>query len=92
MELLRSMNIVVEFEKENIRTNDPTSNLLFSLMCSIAQDESRSISENIRMGYQARYKRGEYNLGNNRILGYDCVCGKLVPNQEIGRASCRERV
>lgn len=82
VELLRSMNIVVEFEKENIRTNDPTSNLLFSLMCSIAQDESRSISENIRMGYQARYKRGEYNLGNNRILGYDCVCGKLVPNQD----------
>lgn len=82
VELLRSMNIVVEFEKENIRTNEPTSSLLFSLMCSIAQDESRSISENIRMGYQARYKRGEYNLGNNRILGYDCVCGKLVPNQD----------
>ena len=29
-----------------------------------------------------RFKRGEYNLGNNRILGYDCVDGKLVPNKD----------
>ena len=41
-----------------------------------------SISENIRWGYQERFKRGEYNLGNNRILGYDCVDGKLVPNKD----------
>ena len=81
-DLLRSMNIVVEFEKENIRSDDPTSSLLFALMCSVAQDESRSISENIRMGYQARYRRGEYNLGNNHILGYDNVDGKLQPNQD----------
>ena len=82
VELLRSMNIVVEFEKENIRTDDPTSNLLFALMCSIAQDESRSISENVRMGIQAKYKRGEFNLGSNRILGYDTVNGKLTPNED----------
>lgn len=81
-QLLLSRNIIVEFEKENIRTDDPTSSLMFSLMCSIAQNESRSISENIRMGYQARFKRGDYSLGNNRILGYDCVDRKLVPNED----------
>ena len=80
-ELLRSKNITVMFEKEKLRTDEPTSNLIFSLMCAIAQDESRSISENVRWGYKERYKRGEYNLGNNRILGYDCVDGKLVPNR-----------
>lgn len=80
-ELLRSRNITVVFEKEKLRTDEPTSNLIFSLMCAIAQDESRSISENVRWGYKERYKRGEYNLGNNRILGYDCVDGKLVPNR-----------
>lgn len=80
VELLRSRNVAVLFEKEHIRTDEPTSNLIFSLMCAIAQDESRSISENVRMSYRSRFKRGEYNLGNNRILGYDCVDGKLQPN------------
>ena len=77
---LLAQNIVVEFERERIRTDDPASSLLFSLMCAIAQDESRSISENVRQSHQARVKRGEYDLGSNRILGYDTVDKKLVPN------------
>ena len=80
-DMLRTRNVTVEFEKENLRTDDPTSSFIFSLMSAIAENESRSISENIRWGYQERFKRGEFNLGNNRILGYDTVDGKLVPNQ-----------
>ena len=80
-DLLRTRNVTVEFEKENLRTDDPTSSFVFSLMAAIAENESRSISENIRWGYQERFKRGEFNLGNNRILGYDTVDGKLVPNK-----------
>lgn len=81
-DMLRLRNVTVEFEKEHLRTDDPTSSFIFSLMSAIAENESRSISENIRWGYQERFKRGEYNLGNNRILGYDCVDGKLVPNKD----------
>ena len=77
-DLLRTRNVTVEFEKENLRTDDPTSSFIFSLMAAIAENESRSISENIRWGYQERFKRGEFNLGNNRILGYDTVNKKLV--------------
>ena len=51
-------------------------------MSAVAQDESHSISMNVKMGYRSRYKRGEYNLGNNRMLGYDCIRGKLVPNKD----------
>lgn len=80
-DMLRLKNVIVEFEKEHISTADTTSSFIFSLMSAIAENESRSISENIRWGYSERFKRGEYNLGNNRILGYDCVDGKLVPNQ-----------
>ena len=80
-DMLRTRNVTVEFEKEHLSTDDPTSSFIFSLMSAIAENESRSISENIRWGYSERFKRGEYNLGNNRILGYDCVDGKLVPNQ-----------
>ena len=81
-DMLRLKNVTVEFEKEHLRTDDPTSSFIFSLMSAIAENESRSISENIRWGYQERFKRGEYNLGNNRILGYDSVDGKLVPNKD----------
>ena len=56
--------------------------MMFSFLSTIAQDESRSISENVKWAYRERFKRGEYNLGNNRILGYDSVDGKLVPNKE----------
>ena len=81
-DMLKLKNVIVEFEKEHISTADTTSSFLFSHMSAIAENESRSISENIRRGYRERFKRGEYNLGNNRILGYDCVDGKLVPNQD----------
>lgn len=81
-DMLKLKNVIVEFEKEHISTEDTTSAFLFSLMSAIAENESRSISENIRWGYSERFKRGKYNLGNNRILGYDCVDGKLVPNQD----------
>lgn len=74
--------VEVVFEREHISSADPSSSMIFSLMSAIAQDESRSIGENIRWGYQERYKRGEYNLGNNRILGYDTINRKLVPNQD----------
>ena len=83
-DMLRSRNISVEFEKEHLKTDDSTSTFIFSLMSAVAENESRSISENVRWGYQERFKRGEYNLGNNRILGYDSVDGKLVPNGDAG--------
>ena len=79
-DMLRSKNVTVEFEKEHISTADATSSFIFSLMSAIAENESRSISENTKWGQRERVKRGEYNLGNNRILGYDCVDGELVPN------------
>ena len=81
VDMLRLKNVTVEFEKERLCTDDPTSVFIFSLMSAIAQNESRSISENVKWSYRERFKRGKYNLGNNRILGYDCVDGKLVPNK-----------
>lgn len=81
-DMLRLKNVAVEFEKEHLSTDDPASSFLFSLMSTISENESRSISENIRWGYRERFKRGEYNLGPHRILGYDSFAGKLVPNND----------
>ena len=79
----RTLGITIIFEEQNIRTDDPTSSFVLSLMSAVAQDERHSISMNVKMGYRSRYKRGEYNLGNNRMLGYDCIRGKLVPNKDV---------
>ena len=81
---LHSHGVDIHFEKENIDTADPSCSMMFSFLSAIAQDESRSISENVKWSYRERFKRGEYNLGNNRILGYDSVDGKLVPNKDAG--------
>ena len=77
-----TLGITVIFEEQNIRTADPTSGFVLSMMSAIAQDESHSISENERKSYESRFARGEYNLGNNRILGYDSEDGVLVPNKD----------
>ena len=82
VDILRSHNVAVIFQKEGIRTDDPTSNFNLTLSAAIAQDESHSIGENRRWTYQQRFAEGKFNLGNNRILGYDTVDGKLVPNKD----------
>ncbi len=78
----RELDIVVVFEEEKIRTDDFASSFALGLIGSVAQDESHSISKNVAMGYHERFARGVFNLGNNRILGYDTVDGKLVPNKD----------
>ena len=82
VKLLHGNGVDIKFEKENLDTADPSCTMMLSFLATIAQDESHSISENVKWGYRQRYKRGEYNLGNNRILGYDTIDGKLVPNKD----------
>ena len=78
----RELGITVIFEEEHIRSDDYTSNMTLALIGAVSQDESHSISKNVAMGYHERFARGQFTLGNNRILGYDTVDGKLVPNAD----------
>ena len=82
IQLLTGNGVNVQFEKENIDTANPASSMMFSFLSTISQGESKSISDNVKWGYKERFKKGEYNLGNNRVLGYDCVDGKLIPNKD----------
>ena len=79
---LSALGVTVYFEKEHIFTDDPSSAFLLRLLAAVAQNESRSISQNVRMAYASRSARGECHLGSNRLLGYDEVGGKLMPNQD----------
>ena len=79
---LRSKGVEVRFEKERLSTLDASSEMIFSMMAAIAQDESRSISQNIRWGYEKRFAQGIHHMGNRRVLGYDEVNGVLTPNED----------
>lgn len=57
--MLRSLDIDVYFEKENIHTLTMDSEMFLTLYSAFAQAESESTSMNVKMGYRAKMKRGE---------------------------------
>ena len=59
------------FEKENINTLDDNSEFLLTIFSSLAQDESRSLSESVRWGIQRRFEHGIFNFSIKSLLGYD---------------------
>lgn len=67
---LKEKNIPVFFEKENINTMDSKGEVLLTIMASLAQQESQSLSQNIKLGLQYRYQNGEVQVNHNRFLGY----------------------
>ena len=68
---LKELNIGVMFEKENIWSMDPKSEFILSLMSALAQEESRSLSENVNWGIRRKMEKGLFTVGYSRFLGYD---------------------
>ena len=79
---LKSLNVEVRFEKEGISSFDASSDMIFNMMAAIAQEESRSISENVKWSYGRKAEQGIRHVGSNHMLGYDEVNGKLTPNED----------
>lgn len=67
---LKTLGIPVLFEKENINTLDAKGELLITIMSSIAQQESQSISQNVRMGIQYQMQQGRGWVNTTRFLGF----------------------
>ena len=67
---LKALNIAVFFEKENINTLDSKGEVLLTIMASLAQQESESLSANVRMGIQYRNQQGKVQVNHNWFLGY----------------------
>ncbi|RGI76364.1 recombinase family protein [Ruminococcus bromii] len=91
---LKALKIAVFFEKENINTMDSKGEVLLTIMASLAQQESESLSANVRMGIQYRNQQGKVQINHNWFLGYTKDAeGNLVidPEQaEIVRRIYRE--
>ena len=80
---LKEHKVEVYFEKESIKTFDSKGELLITIMSSLAQEESRSISENVKWGRRKRFADGQVTVPFTRFLGYDKgPDGTLVVNAE----------
>ena len=67
---LKDKGIPVIFEKENINSMDAKGEIMLTIMASLAQQESQSISENVKMGIAFRNQNGEIRVNATRFLGY----------------------
>jgi DNA invertase Pin-like site-specific DNA recombinase len=68
---LKEKGVEVYFEKENIYTLDSKGELLITIMSSLAQEESHSISENVTWGQRKRMADGKVSLPYRQFLGYE---------------------
>ncbi len=66
-----SLCVIILSEKENIWTFDTRGELLITIMSSLAQEESRSISENTTWGKRKQFAEGRTSVGYSAFLGYD---------------------
>lgn len=68
---LKEHKVECYFEKESIFTFDGKGELLLTIMSSLAQEESRSISENVTWGQRKRFADGKVHMPYKRFLGYE---------------------
>lgn len=79
----KEKGVEIYFEKENIWTLDAKGELLITVMSSLAQEESRSISENTTWGKRKSFADGKASVSFSRFLGYDRgPNGEFIINEE----------
>lgn len=67
---LKELGVEVRFEKENINSLSGDGELMLSILASFAQEESRSISENVKWGIRRRFRQGSAEMRNKSVFGY----------------------
>ena len=88
---LKNKGIPILFEKEGVNTMEASGELLFTILSSLAQEESRNISENVQWGIRSKFQKGIPQLNTESLLGYDKdEEGNLVINE--GQASTVRRI
>ena len=76
---LKELGIEVRFEKENINSLTGDGELMLSILASFAQEESRSISDNVKWGIRKRMQNGMITAsGHFTVYGYRWEGGELV--------------
>lgn len=76
--MLKDNGVEVYFEKENIWTFDSKGEVLLTIMSSLAQEESRFISENVTWGIRKRFSDGKYYMAYKHFF---CLCTAVTGNR-----------
>ena len=80
---LKEHGTEVFFEKESIWTFDSKGEMLLTILSSLSQEESRSISENVKWGQRKKFSDGRFSMCYGRFLGYEKgEDGSMVINEE----------
>lgn len=80
---LKEKNIAIIFEKENINILEASGELLLTIMASLAQQESASLSQNVKLGLQFRYQEGKIQVNHEHFLGYtEDEDGNLIVDED----------
>ena len=88
---LKEHGTEVYFEKESIWTFDSKGEMLLTILSSLSQEESRSISENVKWGQRKKFSDGKFSLCYGRFLGYEKgEDGTMVINKD--QAQVVERI
>ena len=78
---LKNIGVEVYFVEDNIWTMDGDGELRLTIMATLAQEESRKVSERVRAGQQVSREKGTL-YGSGNILGYDRVGNTYVINED----------
>ena len=73
---LKAIGVDVFFEEQNIYSLSAEGEVMLSILASYAQEESRSVSENIKWRVRKDFKNGRINY--LRVLGYHLVDGVVT--------------
>ena len=76
---LRKMGVNIHFINDGLRTDDKDIEFRLTLMASLAQDESRKISDRVKCGIDTARQKGVL-YGNGNILGYDRIKREVSPD------------
>lgn len=89
---LKTKGVEVYFEKENLWTFDDKAEFLLAIMSSIAQEESRSISQNVTIGKRWQMKEGKVSFAYKNFLGYKKENGKIAIDEEQAEIKRRKEI
>lgn len=81
--ILKELNVAVLFEEENINTMSMESELVLTMLSSVAQQEVQNISSHIKKAMNMKARKGEV-YGCPKCYGYDYISDtkSLIPNAD----------
>ena len=78
---LKSLGVTVAFEKEGFDTETANGEMLLSMICAVAQEESLSISQNTKWGIRKKMHEGTY-ITSLTPFGYKKINRQLLPDEK----------